>query len=579
MFSAGSAWRWSTGSNGAVVRRDGFALIVPPGRVTEPLGTYISVTPLPLQDEVLPVMNGQIHGSWREDTSTVGVQGPWIGDEQATPLVMHTANDGVRMSVGTGAAVSVVDGLPTATAAQTSLSPTVYGDSICEQALGDGYAKGFSLACIPGLSDAAVTEEWRRAAIERGTGARSTLTERPSCGAAILNPRSGASAVSLGKLPWGVRCVPETPADKMTWSFVNDAHGSVGLATVDVLYKYNVHGGTFDAPRVSGLAGNDLLKNLILRQLQDAGVKVLGPEQTLSVAKAVNSGETYADISVDFEATAAWRGIVELLDTLGGKAWDEFRKDLPLEAQSAISSCAGAGLNAAGVECVKNLVLLVAGYAEQKTFSFSTSARGFFASVKRIVFPLKVGEWITTFVVAMGSASSGGDGVLLRYNKPAPPVKGPGGGNAPQSYIARDPSSERAVLVDGSSVKDIPNGGIFLCLAASRFVYDIGELDVLDVRPSGDATCHGFGDAWDFTPKASGGNTPNNVILRERPEDATSGVIASWLINSRGRIQTIPNGGTYLCLAHANPVIWNVPYAKVNAWRPVGTAPASCGPR
>ncbi len=74
-----------------------------------------------------------------------------------------------------------------------------------------------------------------------------------------------------------------------------------------------------------------------------------------------------------------------------------------------------------------------------------------------------------------------------------------------------------------------------------------------------------------------GFNIPNDSILREDPQDSTDNVIASWLINSSGQIQTITDGGTYECLAYANRVIWNTRYASVAAWRPVGTSDASCG--
>ena len=153
------------------------------------------------------------------------------------------------------------------------------------------------------------------------------------------------------------------------------------------------------------------------------------------------------------------------------------------------------------------------------------------------------------------------------------------------SYIARNPGTHRAVLVQsGGTVKNIGSGGVFNCLASTMFVFDIPGQPALTGSTSGEATCGDAGPVtWDFRPVRDGGNIPDNVILRERPEDAGANGIASWLINSRGEIQTIPDGGTYLCLAYANPVIWNVPYGNVPFvvgilwWRPVGHEPASCG--
>jgi hypothetical protein len=155
----------------------------------------------------------------------------------------------------------------------------------------------------------------------------------------------------------------------------------------------------------------------------------------------------------------------------------------------------------------------------------------------------------------------------------------------PASSIARNPATHRAVLVqpDGS-VLNIHDGGTFNCLADTWFVLDNAGLPALEQPTERNATCGDAGaQQWIYRPAGDGGNIPNNVILRERPEDATDGVIASWLINNRGEIQTIPDGGTYLCLAYTNPVIWNVPYGDVPfvgiaQWRPVGTEPASCGP-
>ena len=61
-----------------------------------------------------------------------------------------------------------------------------------------------------------------------------------------------------------------------------------------------------------------------------------------------------------------------------------------------------------------------------------------------------------------------------------------------------------------------------------------------------------------------------DIILRN-PDGNT------WLINTAGEIQTIPDGGTYLCLATTNPVIWNVPEPAIDNWPPSGNEPAACG--
>ena len=139
-------------------------------------------------------------------------------------------------------------------------------------------------------------------------------------------------------------------------------------------------------------------------------------------------------------------------------------------------------------------------------------------------------------------------------------------------YIARDPDTGRSVHVLGAKVYGIPDGAMFNCLAQTRIVWDIANLKPL-LRPYDgiQLTCNNTGRTnWTYTPTAYGGNTGIDVILRNSNGNY-------WLINSAGEIQTIPDGGTYLCLAASNPVIWNTPDARINDWSPAGNTPAACG--
>lgn len=140
-------------------------------------------------------------------------------------------------------------------------------------------------------------------------------------------------------------------------------------------------------------------------------------------------------------------------------------------------------------------------------------------------------------------------------------------------YIARNPQTGRAVLVKDGQRYAIPDGGTFNCLANSRVVWDIPNLKALvQEPPTSVAGCvtSDQGD-WTYTPTAQGGNTGTNIILRDSADPGHN-----WLINSAGEIQTIEDGGTYLCLAAVNPVIWNVPDDRIDGWTPVGTKPAQC---
>ena len=129
MNAGGAGWRWATVVGGAVVTRDGFSLIVPPGRITAALGAYISVTPLSPDGGILPRMDGHIWGPWNTPATTVAVQGPWYngGDPSLSPVLIHHAAGGDSESVGAAVAVSTVGGASTLTGIQTSLSPSTFG--------------------------------------------------------------------------------------------------------------------------------------------------------------------------------------------------------------------------------------------------------------------------------------------------------------------------------------------------------------------------------------------------------------------------------------------------------------------
>ena len=93
MDAGGAGWRWATPAGGAVVTRDGFSLIVPPGRITDFRGDYISVTPLADENGVLPHAAYHIAGNWTSGGAPVAVQGPWIGEATDAPAVFHNSTD------------------------------------------------------------------------------------------------------------------------------------------------------------------------------------------------------------------------------------------------------------------------------------------------------------------------------------------------------------------------------------------------------------------------------------------------------------------------------------------------------
>jgi hypothetical protein len=212
------------------------------------------------------------------------------------------------------------------------------------------------------------------------------------------------------------------------------------------------------------------------------------------------------------------------------------------------------------------------------------------------------------FLTSLGFQASGAVGgtktLTIEYVAPPPPV-GTGGGTTAGGglgldgletdglYLARTADRDGFLVNPSTGIaRRVTSGGDFLCYAARRFVVDLvpsfkdaaGIEFLILPTTSGPDRVAVDGDApacppipplavWTYTPPPDG-NVPRNVILRG-PEGGA--VTSAWLINSAGEIQTIPDGGVYECLVHANPVIWEVPFEAIQAWTPVGTAPASCG--
>jgi Zn-dependent metalloprotease len=152
---------------------------------------------------------------------------------------------------------------------------------------------------------------------------------------------------------------------------------------------------------------------------------------------------------------------------------------------------------------------------------------------------------------------------MVRVNPPAHPS---GAGQ----YIVRDPATGRSVLVNGSSVNLIMDED-FDCLARTRVVWHASHFEALVGGADGvQLNCFDAGPAWTYTPNSQGGNTGTNIILRNSRGNA-------WFVNGSGVIQPIDSGGAYRCLARSYPVLWNVPDAKIAAWQPSRSQPASCG--
>jgi DNA uptake protein ComE-like DNA-binding protein len=618
MLAGGAAWRWATPAGGAVVRRDGFGLIVPPGRVTEPFGAYISVKALPR--DVLPRMEGKIHGTWNSGATTVAVQGPWEGtDQDERPAVFHESVDRKpALAIGDGTAVGQVGGKPTVTAVASSLSEFEYGTSTCTPQAAPAGTYPAPL-CIESLLDGSLHDEWLRQGSVAGSASGDSLKPKPFCGSL----QTGVSlATAEGALPFGITCFSELMGvpyvgGTARWSFTNDAYGSVvfGLATASVVYYQYAT----DNQSTHGLTGRVETNPFSAELLDWLDISnALFPGQSLHVTKRPSFVGTPVHVEVSASATTAWASINVLLGSLAEMAGGDAQKVYDFAAGAR--DCAGVPLDEA-LGCAKTVVE-GALHSAQEGLDGRTKLARKLKSVARALKALDVpgvaASVSTSFIVKYQQSHGDGTDATLRNEPNKPSVDALGrnvkaqclsqgafswildmacqnafyaslGGvlsrvPAGDSYIARNPSTHRAVLVKpGGVVLDIKDGGTFNCLAATWFVWDNEDVPALNKPLSGDATCGDAGPRhWDMRPVAEGGNIPDDVILRLRPEDAQNGT-GSWLINNRSEIQTIPDGGTYLCLAYANPVIWNVPlgdrvpFVGINEWRPVGTAPASCG--
>jgi hypothetical protein len=383
-----------------------------------------------------------------------------------------------------------------------------------------------------------------------------------------------------------------------------------GVASAGVVYTYSVDRlSTRDSVQVTGNGEGNWAAKYLANHIRPPGV--LFPGQAVEITKPPSFVVTPFTSFADPSLTGAWKATTTLIASLAEMAGDPWERWS--DASKLLDKCSSLD-NALG--CVKEVfALIIKEEAEKADAAKNTKLGNNMRMISHVVKAIDLTGVVASLSLALASGNFGLDKHATFANVPNKPVVDGEGraivdgclsfdtfdwhidaacqdnvyrviGRAPgSSYIARDPGTHRAVLVTPTGViKNIGNGGIFNCLAATMFVIDVATLPALGAPTQGEASCLDAGPIqWDFRPVRDGGNIPDNVILRERPEDAGTGPISNWLINNRGEIQTIENGGIYLCLAYANPVIWNVPYGNapftvgIDWWRPVGTAPASCG--
>ena len=312
---------------GAVVTRDGYSLIVPAGRIKTLIGAYISVTPLPDPEEGgIPTMEATIHGDWDAGNTTVAVQGPWIGVDEERPAVFHDADDGVRLSLGNGTALSGPTDRQTVTAQVYSLSRAQFGTTTCQ---GSAPAPGGPAPlCLEDLIDGSLQRAWFDQALRAGKSSNDELTIRSFCG--VLN--TGASlAAAGGGVPWGISCVPEiasTTLHSVRWTNSNDTFGETlwGVASAGIVYQYFLSGGRHNIT-VDGNAEGNWFMGKLLDHFKPPGL--LFPGKSLKVVKEPSFVSTHVDAVASSADTGTWKGITILTASVAemlGPDWERLHR-------------------------------------------------------------------------------------------------------------------------------------------------------------------------------------------------------------------------------------------------------------
>ncbi len=533
------------GAPATVTAPGGYSISIPAGVVQQ--RSLVTVTPQPPAEGTIPTVDVHIHGSWSGQVQ-VGVPLP-AGATGAWPILVHDAADGTRISSGQAVSVSTVEGVRVVTASVSSLSQFQSWDqAICQSMSAEDRAASYLCA----NNQDRPFQKWFEA---QGYASGARLGKD---GGAREHPchYSGGTAESVGTIPFGVSCSVTMEGLLGRFAFTNNFHGNVLGWSSGAVYGLSSRGG--EVTRTTELPADI---PWLLRPIADAtSGSVLVPGSTVQYDKPLNSAETSLVVNADLAATGLYQGMQLLAGQLGEKALAAGASDPAMVLK--FGSCASAALDDTVAGCFTDAVKQLLG----SDAVIPVLGAGSSYLLKKILFWADIGSYAESLAFAAAAWQPKPEVLLSNVQVIDPPTDR--GGN---DYIARDPGTGRSVRFVNGKVYDIANGATFNCLATTRVIWDTPQLRALRQDPIGTSTCDNEGrSVWSYTPTASGGNTGTDVVLRNEAGNA-------WLINSRGEIQTIPDGGTYICLAATNPVIWNTPADKIDSWRPVGSAPAECG--
>jgi alpha-tubulin suppressor-like RCC1 family protein len=545
--STGEQWV-EAGAPATVTAPGGYSISIPAGVLQQ--RSLVTVTPQPPAEGTIPTVDVHIDGPWSGQVQ-VGVPLP-AGATGTWPILVHDAVDGTRISSGQAVSLSTVDGVPVVTASVSSLSQFQSWDQIvCQSMTAEDRAASYLCA---NNRDRTFQQWFRDQAAVSGArlGKDGGAREHPC-------HYSGGTAESVGTIPFGVSCSVTMEGQQGRFAFTNNFHGKVLGWSSGAVYGLSSRGG--EVSRTTDLPADI---PWVLRPIVDAASgATLVPAATVRYDKPLNSAETSLVVNANLAATGVYQGMQLLAGQVGDQALAAGASDAALVTK--FGSCASKDLNDTVADCFTDAVKQLLGSDAVGRKIGATPAY----MLKKVLRWADVGSYTESLVFAAAAWQPNPEVLLSNVQAVDPPTDR--GGN---DYIARDPGTGRAVRYYNGQAYDIANGGTFNCLATTRVVWDNPRLRALRQDPVGTATCDNTGRTpWTYTPTAAGGNTGTDIILR----DTSTTPHRNYLINSAGDIQTIPDGGTYLCLAASNPVIWNTPTDKITPWRPVGVTAATCG--
>jgi hypothetical protein len=597
---SGTTWRWASATGGAVVAAAGnssYALIIPPGTVSGSTGAWGMVTPTPSSN--LPGADFHIFGDWAGE---VGARMPDPAPGTSVGVIHYTQPQNPSLSWGSSV---VHESGGTVITALHSLSGVVAidrGDLCAGQAMVNHLNHDdSSLLCAGGDPRDIPLLQF---AAQLGDEDVRYIASFPDPGPC---PNAYTRAQSSGGFPLGVGCGVEVAPDQnsATWTFTNNTDDKILHGLVESFGAVYLETGLGDPGGYSrtGTIPDDIYGEVsgpAAHEYVDAGW--LLPGTSLSITKRAGSGES------------AFRHSPKI-----GELNHIYMQFQLLELADGVAALAGHGRFTGPLVCIKNFLdrsvdskttgsCIQAAIGEELHAlskspdipAGSTAAKvveGASKVLEGVGWGVAADSYVTSLVAQVSARISGDKVVTLNYLRPPAPIGGGGshtidpGAYGPTGgdghFIARTPQGDGYLYNPSSGQFDhIKDGNTFLCYATRYVVMDQVErtpdgnhlnfeppLAISSVDTDRCLTTPFI--VWDYSP-APAGNTPRNVILRGSEDDGPP--VSSWLINNAGEIQTIRDPGVYVCLAATNPVIWNVPFAKIQAWQPVGSVAASCGP-